>query len=198
MADQRRKFVWTMYLVASLLVVALGAVVVGVLWLLHGRSGAAPGFWFAVLVAMAVYLVLGGLVVLFVVSWSIRTIIRPLGNTVVVAGRVAQGDLTVSLSTVGGGQAEVLTRSIGTMVGELRGLVAAIRGSAQEAAAMAQQISSSTQEMSASTEEVSGTCNDLTDRATKQAALVRQAAADADRILQIAQTLDQSSSEAAE
>jgi methyl-accepting chemotaxis protein len=198
MADPRRQFVRNMYLVATLLLVALGAVVVGVLWLLHGRSDAAPGFWLALLAAMGVYLILAGLVVLFVVSWSVRTIVRPLGNTVVVAGRVAQGDLTVSLSSVGGGQAEVLTRSIGTMVVELRGLVGAIRGSAQEAAAMAQEISSSTQEMSASTEEVSGTCNDLTDRATKQAALVRRAAEDAERILQIAQTLDQSSSEAAD
>lgn len=62
---------------------------------------------------------------------------------------------------------------------------------------MAQEISSSTQEMSASTQEVSGTCNDLTERATRQAALVRGAADDAARILEIAQTLAESSGEAA-
>jgi methyl-accepting chemotaxis protein len=54
---------------------------------------------------------------------------------------------------------------------------------------MAQEISSATEEMSASTEEVSGTCNDLTDRATRQATLVRAAAEDAAKILAIAEEL---------
>jgi methyl-accepting chemotaxis protein len=198
MADQRRKFVRTIYLVAAGLVLLLGFLQVGVFWVLGGREFSPGHFWIAAGGALSAYLVVAGLTVVFTVSWLRRNILRPLGNTIVVASRVAEGDLTVSLSSAGAGDANSLTQAVGQMVTQLRTLVTAIRGSAQEAAAMAQQISSSTQEMSASTEEVSGTCNDLTDRATKQATVVRAAAQDGDRILQIAQTLAVSAGEAAD
>lgn len=198
MADSRQLFIRKMYLTAIGLVVALGALYTGVLWVMHGRDFPGTGFWRAVALGMVVYLGLALLVVLFIVSWAVRNVLRPLGNTVAVASRVAQGDLTVSLSGIGTRQADDLTKALGTMVAELRGLVGAIRTSAQDAAAMAQQISSSTQQMSASTQEVSGTCNDLTDRATRQAALVRTTADDAARILEIAQGLATSAAEAAE
>jgi methyl-accepting chemotaxis protein len=197
MANTRRLFVQRMYLTAAGLLLGLGLVVVAMLWLFYGREHAGAGFWPAMLGALAVYLIFGGLVVMFVVSWSVRNILRPLGNTVVVASRVAQGDLTVAITSTGSRDADGLTHAVGSMLKQLRGLVGAIRTSAQEAAAMAQQISSSTQQMSASTEEVSGTCNDLTDRATRQAALVRAAADDAAKILAIAEALAGSAGEAA-
>src|SRR5207249_3920093 len=68
-------------------------------------------------------------------------------------------------------------------------LVGAIRSAADEAAAMATEISASTEEMSASTEEMSATCQDLSKRAAEQAQLVRGAADDAAKILQIATVL---------
>jgi methyl-accepting chemotaxis protein len=197
MASDRQLFVRRMYLTATLLLVALGTVMAGTIWLFYGRDHAGSDFWIAIAAGAAVYLLLGGFIIVFLVSWSTRNILRPLGNTVVVASRVAQGDLTVSLTSVGTSQADALTDAVGTMVRELRSLVATIRGSSQEAAAMAQQISSSTQQMSASTQEVSGTCNDLTERATKQAALVRLATEDAAKILRIAETLATSAGEAA-
>ena len=198
MADSRQLFIRKMYLTALGLAAALGVAFTGVLWVMYGREMPGTGFWRAVALAWVVYFGLACLVVLFIVSWAVRNVLRPLGNTVAVASRVAQGDLTVSLSAIGTRQADDLTKSLGTMVGELRMLVGAIRASAQDAAAMAQQISSSTQQMSASTQEVSGTCNDLTDRATRQAALVRTTADDAARILEIAQGLASSAAEAAE
>ena len=198
MADSRQLFIRKMYLTALGLAAALGVAFTGVLWVMYGREMPGTGFWRAVALAWVVYFGLACLVVLFIVSWAVRNVLRPLGNTVAVASRVAQGDLTVSLSAIGTRQADDLTKSLGTMVGELRMLVSAIRASAQDAAAMAQQISSSTQQMSASTQEVSGTCNDLTDRATRQAALVRTTADDAARILEIAQGLASSAAEAAE
>ncbi|HSB55188.1 MAG TPA: methyl-accepting chemotaxis protein [Gemmatimonadales bacterium] len=198
MADQRRKFVRSIYLASAGLLTLLGGLEVVVFWL-FGSDGFAPGrFWIAAAAALGGYLILAALIIIFTVSWLRRNILRPLGNTIVVASRVAEGDLTVSLSSAGAGDANSMTQAVGLMVSQLRTLVAAIRTSAQEAAAMAQEISSSTQEMSASTEEVSGTCNDLTDRATKQAAVVRAAAQDGDRILQIAQTLAVSAGEAAD
>jgi methyl-accepting chemotaxis protein len=197
MADSRRLFVRKMYFTAASLLFGLGAVLIAMLWLFNGRGHDAPGFWAGALGAFGVYLVFSGLVVVFVVSWSIRSILRPLGNTMVVASRVAQGDLTVAITSSGSREADELTQAIGTMLKALRGLAGAIKSSAQEAAAMAEQISASTQQMSASTQEVSGTCNDLTDRATKQAALVRAAAEDAAKILAIAATLAASAGEAA-
>src|SRR6266566_3135921 len=82
-----------------------------------------------------------------------------------------------------------LLTSVHSMVVALRRLVGAIRTAADEAAAMATEISASTEEMSASTEEMSATCQDLTRRAAEQAQLVRAAADDATRILQIATIL---------
>ena len=198
MTDERRLFVKRMYFTAGGLLVALGVVPILVIWLFYGRQSGGTGFWNAAALALAIYLILGAVVVIFIVSWTVRAILRPLGNTIVVASRVAQGDLTVSLGSVGSRQADALTEAVGTMVRQLRTLAVAIRGSAQEAAAMAQEISSSTQQMSASTEEVSGTCNDLTDRATRQAALVRSATEDASKILEISAGLATSAGEAAE
>jgi methyl-accepting chemotaxis protein len=198
MLNERRRFVRGMYLTTASLLLGLGLVMVAILWLFYGREQEGSGFWVATLAALGVYLVFSGLVTVFAISWTVRNILRPLGNAIVVASRVAQGDLTVAITTVGARGADALTQAVGTMLKELSHLVGAIRGSAQEAASMAQEISSSTQEMSASTQEVSGTCNDLTDRATRQAALVRAGAEDAGKILEIAESLAKSAGEAAE
>src|SRR6184192_2720562 len=117
-----------------------------------------------------------------------------------IASRVAGGDLSATVATEsmggteqagGAGAAEVgdLLSSVHAMVVALRRLVGAIRTAADEAAAMASEISASTEEMSASTEEMSATCQDLTKRAAEQAQLVRAAADDAAKILQIATIL---------
>src|SRR6266513_452802 len=108
-----------------------------------------------------------------------------------IASRVAGGDLSVTVVTERTGTAEVgeLLSSVHTMVVALRRLVGAIRTAADEAAAMATEISASTEEMSASTEEMSATCQDLTTRAAAHAQLVRAAADDATKILQIATIL---------
>lgn len=198
MADARQTFVRRMYLVSFGLVTALGTILATALWFFLGRENPQPGFWTSAAWILISYFVVGYLVAGYVVSWILRNILRPLGNAVVVSGRVAEGDLTVSLSAIGKTQADNLTKSIGKMVSQLRTLVGAIKSSAQEAAAMAQQISSSTQQMSASTQEVSGTCNDLTERATRQATVVRAAAEDGERILHIAQTLATTAGEAAD
>jgi len=90
-----------------------------------------------------------------------------------------------------------LLSSVHSMVVALRRLVGAIRAAADEAAAMATEISASTEEMSASTQEMASTSQDLSRRAGEQAQLVRAAADDAARILQIAAKLAQGAEEAA-
>ncbi|HEY3280578.1 MAG TPA: methyl-accepting chemotaxis protein [Gemmatimonadales bacterium] len=116
-----------------------------------------------------------------------------------IASRVAGGDLSVTVSTQRSEAAEVgeLLSSVHSMVVALRRLVGAIRSAADEAAAMASEISASTQQMSASTEEMAATSQDLSKRAGEQAQLVRAAADDAARILQIAVGLAQGAEESA-
>jgi methyl-accepting chemotaxis protein len=84
------------------------------------------------------------------------------------------------------------------MVRRLQELVGSIRQYSQDAATMAQQIAASTQQMSASTQEVATTTGDLTERANRQATVVRAAAQDAGKILEIAQELAAGATQAAE
>jgi len=120
-----------------------------------------------------------------------RRVTEPVKAAGAIASRVAGGDLSVTVAAERTGTAEVgdLLSSVHTMVVALRRLVGAIRTAADEAAAMATEISASTEQMSASTEQMSATCQDLTKRAAEQAQLVRAAAEDATKILQIATIL---------
>ena len=128
-----------------------------------------------------------------------RLVTEPVRAAGAIASRVAGGDLSVTVSTHRAEATEVaeLLSSVHSMVVALRRLVGAIRAAADEAAAMATEISASTQEMSASTEEMASTAQDLSRRAGEQAQLVRAAADDAARILQIAAKLAQGADEAA-
>ena len=138
-----------------------------------------------------------GLAMAVIVAGLRRRLATPMVQLASVANQVARGDLTVREVRVPRASTEVqdLVASIRSMVDELRNLVGTIRGNASEAASMAEQISSSTQQMSASTQEVSSTCTDLTERASRQAALVRATAEDAAKILAIAEELATSAQE---
>jgi methyl-accepting chemotaxis protein len=127
-----------------------------------------------------------------------RLVTEPVKAAGAIASRVAGGDLSVTVSTHRAEAAEVgdLLSSVHSMVVALRRLVGAIRSAADEAAAMAAEISASTEEMSASTQEMAATSQDLSRRAGEQAQLVRAAADDAARILQIAAGLAQGADEA--
>src|SRR6185295_17439255 len=120
-----------------------------------------------------------------------RLVTEPVRAAGAIASRVAGGDLSVTVTTHRAEASEVaeLLSSVHSMVVALRRLVGAIRSAADEAAAMATEISASTEEMSASTQEMASTCQDLTRRASEQAQLVRAAADDATKILQIATIL---------
>ena len=128
-----------------------------------------------------------------------RMVTEPVRAAGAIASRIAGGDLSVTVSTHRSEATEVadLLSSVHSMVVALRRLVGAIRAAADEAAAMATEISASTEEMSASTEEMASTSQDLSRRAGEQAQLVRAAADDAARILQIAAKLAQGAEEAA-
>lgn len=144
-------------------------------------------------------LVLAGLLLFYAGYRLLDTrMFRPLSAAEDITVRVAGGDLRIkehSITQVGGGP---LTESLRSMVGSLTQLVSAIRTSADDAAALGEEISAATEQMTSSTQEVAATTQELTDRATKQAATVRIVAADAARILAIAEELAAGSLQATE
>ena len=123
--------------------------------------------------------------------WLNKRVTEPVRAAGAIASRVAGGDLSATVAAEQTETAEVgdLLSSVHTMVVALRRLVGAIRTAADEAAAMASEISASTEQMSASTQQMSATCQDLTQRAAEQARLVRAAADDSAKILEIATVL---------
>ncbi len=176
----------------------------GVWWVLYRQPAATAfaaarstqrGVWIGALLVAAI--VVGAL---FWLSQRLgRLVTEPVKAAGAIASRVAGGDLSVTVSTHRAEASEVgeLLSSVHSMVVALRRLVGAIRAAADEAAAMAAEISASTEEMSASTQEMAATSQDLSRRAGEQAHLVRAAADDAARILQIAARLAQGAEEAA-
>jgi len=157
--------------------------------------GMQRSIWFGAIGLLALTLVtLAGLA-----AWLDRRITAPVKAAGAIASRVASGDLSVTVVNERAETSEVgeLLSSVHSMVAALRKLVGAIRGAADEAAAMAAEISASTEQMSASTEEMASTCQDLSRRAADQAQLIRAAADDAARILQIAAALADGADESA-
>ena len=173
-------------------------------WVLYREPAAAA---FATARTMQLMIWLGALLVAAVALGAMFWLSRRLNQLVTepvraagaIASRVAGGDLSVTVSTHRSDATEVaeLLSSVHSMVVALRRLVGAIRAAADEAAAMATEISASTEQMSASTEEMASTSQDLSRRAGEQAQLVRAAADDTARILQIAVKLAQGAEEAA-
>ncbi len=197
MADSRHSFTRSLYIAAFS---GAGAVVVLHLvatFLLLRASGVTPN---PRALAQGIVLVTGGAIV---VTWLllrrfINDVLKPAGRAAAIAQRVSQGDLrSISEQESRNDGKDMLTVSIYAMVRQLRLLVETIQGTAGEAAAMAQEIAASTEEMSASTEEVAGTTGDLTERAAQQAIIVRAAADDAGKILEIAKVLASGAGEAA-
>ena len=115
-------------------------------------------------------------------------VLKPTGKAAAVAMRISEGDLTMP-DWAGRSNLDGLSTSVVSMVTRLQELVGTIRQYSHDAAAMAQQIAASTEQMTSSTQEVAGTTGDLTHRANQQALVVRAAAEDAGKILEIAQEL---------
>ena len=131
------------------------------------------------------------------VRMLLSRVLKPTGKAAVAAMKVSEGDLTLP-SWAGRSGLDGLSTSIVGMITRLQQLVGTIRQHSHEAAAMAQQMAASTEQMTASTQEVASTTADLTERANKQAAVVRAAAQDAGKILDIAQELAAGAIQAAE
>jgi methyl-accepting chemotaxis protein len=193
MASARQKFVLRLHLVGVGIVLLLGAVVA----VLLGRA-ADPAGTGAVLEGTLIFLVVGLVFEQLIARFLLENILKPTGRATNLAIRIALGDLTLDPAAAGKSGRDALTTSLATMLDKLRELVGTIRQHAHEAAAMSQQIAASTEQMTASTQEVASTTGDLTERANQQAGVVRAAAEDAGKILDIAQELAAGATQAAE
>jgi methyl-accepting chemotaxis protein len=193
MASARQQFVVRLHLIGLVAMLLLGALVAFLL----SRAGAGTDGADYVVEGTLMFLAGALLVELLLVRLLVNKILKPTRRAAGIARRVAEGDLSLSPADGAPGR-DPLTTSLGTMLDKLRDLVGTIRQHAHEAAAMSQQIAASTQEMSASTHEVASTTGDLTERANQQAVVVRAAAEDAMKILDIAQELAAGATQAAE
>jgi methyl-accepting chemotaxis protein len=199
MARSRRLFVVRLYLIGLVVALLLTVAVALLLWFASGRMASSEAIGI-VLRGSIVFFVVSLLLAVLLVRTLVSRVLKHTGVAATVAGRVAEGDLTVPRWGVqdGAEPRDPLSQSIAAMLTKLRELVGTIRQHAHEAAAMAEEIAASTEEMSASTQEVASTTGDLTERANQQALVVRAAAEDAGKILDIAQELAAGATQAAE
>jgi len=193
MASARRMFLVRLHLIGVAAMLLLGGLVAVLLWRTGGETGDLVQVGWGTLVFLGAAL----LVELVLVRLLIDHILKPTGRAASIARRVAEGDLGLSPEDAGAGR-DALSMSLSAMLDKLRDLVGTIRQHAHEAAAMSEQLAASSEEMSASTQEVASTTGDLTERANQQAVVVRAAAEDAMKILDIAQELAAGATQAAE
>jgi methyl-accepting chemotaxis protein len=190
MSAARRKFVVRLHLIGLAAALVLSGAAAILL-----RQVAGPDRGGAVLEGWLTFLLVA-LLVEQLIAWQVRLhILEPVSRAARVAIQVAEGDLSMSADPRA---RDDLSLSLAAMLDKLRTLVGTIRQQAHEAAAMSEQIAASTQEMTASTTEVASTTGDLTERANQQALVVRAAAEDAGKILDIAQELAAGATQAAE
>jgi len=193
----RNRFVLNLHLIGLAAAAVVAAVVAVILFLVcppqADRSLAEnPVIWGPLSV-----FALGVVIEQLLVRMLLSRVLKPTGKAAAVAIRVSDGDLTLP-DWAGRPGLDGLSTSMVSMVTRLQHLVGTIRQYSHDAAAMAEQIAASTQQMTASTQEVAGTTGDLTERANHQALVVRAAAEDAGKILDIAQELAAGATQAAE
>jgi methyl-accepting chemotaxis protein len=192
MAPKRNPFVFRLHLSGVIALLVLTTLVAALLWSASGgnaiSTASGAGAFFAI-----------GLAVERLLVWILLDrVLKATGKAARIAGRVADGDLSLPDGQSAVTTKDALTASIGSMLTKLRDLVGTIRQHAQEAAAMSQEIAASTEQMTASTQEVASTTGDLTERANQQAVVVRAAADDAGKILVIAHDLAAGAMQSAE
>jgi methyl-accepting chemotaxis protein len=191
MASSRKQYLYRLHLTAFGVLAALTVVVASLL---------APQGGVAMVQRVLVFVAVGIALEQMVIWVLVKQIVAPTGTAATVAIRIADGDLSLPSWSANPEKAprDPLTRTIFAMLNKLRDLVGAIRQHAHDAAAMAEEIAASTQQMTASTQEVAGTTGDLTERASQQALVVRRAAEDAGKILDITQGLASGAEQAAQ
>lgn len=132
-----------------------------------------------------VLIVVGALIVLVVcgmVYFSVRKlVIVPVNGGMQVAGKMASGDLTESVTSNSPNEIGNLMRSLGSMISSLRGVVVAVKLASEQVAAGSEEVSASAQHLSAgateqaaSVEEVSASISQMTGNISKNTELAEE------------------------
>ncbi len=193
----RNRFVLNLHLIGLAAAAIVAAAVAMILFLVCPPSAEPSVMEDPVVWGTLAVFALGAAIEQLLVRALLSRVLKPTGKAAMVAMRVSEGDLTLP-DWAGRPGLDMLSTSIVGMVTRLQQLVGTIRQHSHDAAAMAQQMAASTQQMTASTQEVAGTTGDLTERANQQALVVRAAAEDAGKILDIAQELAAGATQAAD
>ncbi|HMK49753.1 MAG TPA: methyl-accepting chemotaxis protein, partial [Thermodesulfovibrionales bacterium] len=93
--------------------------------------------------------------------WTIRSITKPLNEVVEIAGRVAEGDLTVSLEANGTNEIGQLSTAMQNMVTRLKGIVGNLKVSSDSMASASHQLSASSEQMSRGVTEQAGRASQI-------------------------------------
>jgi len=153
-----------------------------------------------------IMLIVGAIAILLVVSISFfltRGITRPLADAVNVANRVAEGDLTVTISNTSRDEVGQLSFAINKMVSNLKEMILGVNQSASQVAAAADQIkrssgqiekgaqvqataadetSSSMEEMAASIQQVAANASNLSSNVDETSASINQMVASIEQV----------------
>ncbi|HEX4681302.1 MAG TPA: methyl-accepting chemotaxis protein, partial [Gemmatimonadaceae bacterium] len=120
-----------------------------------------------------------------------RRVTGPAEQLATAAEAVANGDLSKSVSNIGGDD-EVgrLARAIAAMISELRRLAMALNGSAGETANMTAEITASSEEMAAAAGQIAHTASDLSQQANLMAETIHSLAGASEHLVRVASDLD--------
>ncbi|HEY9245980.1 MAG TPA: methyl-accepting chemotaxis protein, partial [Candidatus Methanoperedens sp.] len=106
--------------------------------------------------------------------WFSSSITKPVDKMVTAANKVAEGDLTVEVSSNSRDEVGQLSSAIQTLTGNLKGILGKVQATSIRVSSMAQDLSASSQEMKASTEQVSSTTQDIAKGVSQQASKITE------------------------
>ena len=118
--------------------------------------------------------------------WITRLITVPLALAVVVAGRVADGDLSMQLAVVGKDESAQLMQALSDMRTSLAGVVGEVRGNAEGVATASAQIEQGNHDLSQRTEEQAAALEETAASMEELSSTVRQNADNAQQANQLA------------
>jgi methyl-accepting chemotaxis protein len=123
------------------------------------------------LIALAL---IAGLFGVGVAIWITRSITRPLAETIVVANRLAEGDLTVKVEVRSRDEVGLLQQSMGNVVEKLTQIIGEVRNSADNLASASEEVSATAQSMSQATNEQAASVEETSASIEQMSASINQ------------------------
>jgi methyl-accepting chemotaxis protein len=117
---------------------------------------------------------MGAVVTALLAAWLVREAKRPLHDALVIAQRVAEGDLRVRALPSAAGEAGALIAALGAMAGKLAGMIGEVRASAAGIATGTTEIATGNMDLSARTEQQAGSLEETASSMEELTATVRQ------------------------